>query len=307
MTSDTAHQAAENFRGIICMMAAMAGFVTNDMFAKLAGETLATGQVVFLRGVLTTVLFLALAWGTGVLSELRKLVRPAVGLRSIGDAGATIFYLTALVHIPIADATAILQAMPLLMTVAAAVLLGETVRWRRWAAVVAGFCGMLMVVRPGADSFSIYSLVAVAALGFIALRDLSTRYVPLEVPGLLVGLSGAFVVTLAGLSMSAGETWQMPDGRETAYIAAAAASITVGYSFIIEAMRHGEVSVVAPFRYTIILWAIAYGYFIWGHLPDIVALAGITLIVGSGLFVFYRESRANRSVRAAAEASTESR
>lgn len=283
--------AGGNLRGALAMIAGMFGFVTNDVFIKLASESLPTGQIIFLRGLATTTLILLLMLAVGELRRLAGAARPAVGWRAVGEVGSTVLYLTALFHIPIANATAILQAMPIIITVAAALFLGETVRWRRWLAVVVGFFGMLMIVRPGGEGFDAYALFAVAALAFLALRDLSTRFVPLGVSALPVAVVSSLAVTLAGAAMAVGEVWVMPAPREFAYLGAAALLITGGYFFLVEAMRHGEVSAVAPFRYTILIWSLIYGLLVWGEAPDPVALGGIALVVGGGLYVFYRERR----------------
>lgn len=280
-----------NLRGALAMTAGMFGFVTNDMFIKLASESLPTGQIIFLRGLVTTALVFALILATGELQRLYEARRPAVGWRAVGEVGSTILFVTALFHIPIANATAILQAMPIIITVAAALFLGETVRWRRWLAVSAGFFGMLMIVQPGGEGFNVYALFAVAALVFLALRDLSTRFIPLGISALSVTAVTSVAVTLSGLVMALTEDWVMPAPHEFAYLGAAALFLTGGYYFLVEAMRHGELSAVAPFRYTILIWSLIYGLLVWGEIPNLLALCGIGLVVGSGLYVLYRERR----------------
>ncbi|TCT08746.1 S-adenosylmethionine uptake transporter [Tepidamorphus gemmatus] len=289
--------AQENLRGILSMLAAMLLFITNDMLVKLASEQLPTMQIIFLRGSMALVLVVAAAYATGALDRIPRSGGRMLGLRTIGEIGSTLFYLTALFHMPIANATAILQAMPIVMTLVSALFLGEIVRWRRWVAVVVGFLGMLLVVQPGTDGFDIYAVLAIISLGFAVLRDFCSRYLPAEMPSLFVSMVAMAAVTTVGGALMLMEPWQPVSLEAWIYLAAAAVFLSGAFFFIIEAMRHGEVSVVTPFRYSILLIAIAYGYLIWGNLPDLLATVGIVLIVGSGLYVFYRERQVHRAAR----------
>lgn len=287
----------ENLRGILAMLAAMFFFVTNDTFVKLASEQLGTPQIILIRGSIACVFVGLLAWATGAFRTLPRRGWRAMGLRTVGEIGGTALFLTALFHMKIANATAILQAMPLVMTVLSALILGEVVRWRRWMAVIAGFLGMLLVVQPGTAGFNAYALFAVASLAFAALRDLASRFLPAEVPSLFVAFVSMVAVTIAGGLWSLTEPWKPVSGEVLVYLACAAVLLSGAFYFITEGMRHGEVSVVAPFRYSIILIAILLGYLVWGQLPDLMASAGIVLIIASGLYVFYRESRVHRRER----------
>lgn len=296
----------ENLRGILAMLAAMFLFVTNDTLIKVASETLSTPQIIFVRGSIAVVLVAIFAWMTGAFRRWPRRGWRIIGWRSVGEVGSTLLYLTALFHMPIANATAIMQAMPLVMTVLSALVLGEIVRWRRWLAVMGGFVGMLLVVQPGSAGFDVYALVAVASLAFAALRDMSSRYLPAEVPSLIVALVAMFSVTAVGGLWSLTVPWTPIPGAVLAYLAVAAALLSGAFYFVTEAMRHGEVSVVTPFRYSIIITAIALGYLVWGQLPNLLAMAGIVLIVGSGLYVFYRERRVHSSGRPAIESARKS-
>lgn len=286
--------ASGNVRGAITMMAGMFGFVTNDVFAKLASETLPTGQVIFLRGLFTTAIILIIVLVTGALAHVNELRRPAVAWRTVGEVTATVLFLTALFHIPIANATAILQAVPIVMTAVAALFLREAVGWRRWLAVIVGFAGMLMIVQPGGAGFSSYSLFAVGAVLFITLRDVATRRLPLTLPAILVTFVTSVAVTASGFLLGTTESWVTPTPGLLALLGAAAISLTGGYFYLVEAMRHGEVSAVSPFRYTILIPAFIYGLAIWGDELNALAVAGALLVVLSGLFVFYREHRLRR-------------
>lgn len=286
-----------NLRGILSMLAAMFLFITNDMFVKLASETLGTMQIIFLRGIMALGLVVIAAYVTGALDRLPRSGGRMLGVRTIGEIGGTVFYLTALFHMPFANATAILQGMPIVMTVVSALFLGEIVRWRRWLAVIVGFAGMLLVTQPGTDGFDIYALFALAGLGFAVLRDFASRYLPSEMPSLFVSVVAMASVTSVGAIFSFAEPWRPVSLEAFCYLAGAAVLLAAAFYFIIEAMRHGEVSVVTPFRYTLMIGALGYGYLIWGDLPDLMASLGIVLIVASGLYVFYRESNLRRATR----------
>ncbi len=278
------------------MCLGMAGFVTNDMLVKLVSDSLPTGQIIFIRGCMITVLVVAIAAVTGALGRLRELINPAVGWRTFGEVCSTLLYLTALFHMPIADATAIVQALPVVFTLVAVMFLGERVGWRRWLAVIAGFAGILLIVRPGEGGVDPYALFAVGALVFLVIRDAATRHLPVGVPSIAVTLVTAVFVTLSGGMLGVAETWVVPDQRNLLMLVVAAIVLTAGYYFIIEGVRHGEVAAVAPFRYTNLLWAVFYGVLIWGEIPDVFAVTGIVLIVGSGLVVVIRERRPDRPV-----------
>ncbi len=280
-----------NTRGILAALVAMFAFITSDTLIKLASENLPLATILLVRGTIACagIALIARAIGQWRPGLPRDAARP-LGWRIVGELGATWFYLSALLVLPIANATAILQAMPLVLTVLAAAILKEQVGWRRWSAVVVGFFGMLMVVQPGMAGFNEGALVAIVGLGFIALRDFASRYIPASLSSIMVTFWSMAAVTLMGAGMVLlQDAWRMPDARELAILCGSAVFMTLGFYAITDAMRHGELSVVAPFRYSIIVWAFIYGYLVWGDVPDPLRLAGIALIIASGLFVFYRE------------------
>ena len=288
-----------NARGALWMMVAMAAYVTNDAFMKgLAGQV-PLFQAILLRGVFATLMIGALAAMRG---ELRHRVapadRPLLALRLVGEVGGTVFFLNALFHMPIANATAILQAIPLAVTLGAALFLGEAVGWRRWLAVTAGFLGVLVIVRPGAEGFNVYAFSALAAVGFMALRDLVTRRFTAAIPSTFIALTTAVAITLAsGAGAALTGEWVALSPAVLLRLALAAVFLFTGYLFIVMAVREGEVSAVAPFRYTILLWAMAYGWAFFGERPDAPTLIGAALIVATGLYTFHRERRRAEAAR----------
>ncbi len=291
-----------NLRAALFMCLSMAGFTTNDVIAKNLSESMNMGQVMLLRGLFATIFVALLAWQQGALRSPGLVLQPLVLLRVAGETCATIAFLLALAHLPIANVTSVLQALPLVVTMGAALLYGEGVGWRRWMAIGAGFIGVAIIVRPGFEGFSAYALLAFLAVGFAAMRDLATKRIPHSVPTLLISTVTAATVTVCGLFLVGPMGgWSEPTAPEIIELAFGAAMLLIGYQFIILAMRLGDISFVAPFRYTGLLWAILLGFLVFGDLPDVPMIVGAAIIVGSGLFTLYREKVAGKS-----RASTES-
>ncbi|HEY6631646.1 MAG TPA: DMT family transporter [Rhizobiaceae bacterium] len=290
-----------NMRAALFMTVSMAGYTVNDGIAKHMSEVMNMGQVQFLRGVFATVFVAALAWHQGAFANLRLALQPMVLIRVVGEMLATVTFLIALAQLPIANVSAVLQALPLAVTMAAALIYGETVGWRRWLAITAGFAGVAIIVRPGLEGFSAYSLVALACVGFCTVRDLATRRIPEKIPTLLIStvtsaavcVCGAFIIQPMG-------GWTSPSAFDLFLLACAAGLLLVGYQFIILAMRSGEISFVAPFRYTGLLFSILLGFVAFSDIPDLAMVLGSAIIVGSGLYMLYRERVVGRS-KAAAE------
>ena len=279
-----------NMAAIIAMIGSQAVFTVNDTLIKLAAREVPGGEAIFIRSLLLFVLASLLALGMGGFRRLPERRHwPLLGLRSVGDVGATLLYLTALFNMPIADATAILQFLPLAITAAAALFLGEPVGWRRWLAAAVGFVGVLIIIRPGTSAFNVWSVVALAAVAAIVLRDLSTRRIDAGIPTILLTVMSGASLMLASSTFALAETWFLPSVAALSMIAGAALFILAGYYLIIEAMRRGEVAVVSPFRYSVILWAIVSGLAVFGERPDPLALLGTAVVMAAGLYTFFRE------------------
>lgn len=291
---------AENLRGAGLMMAAMAAFVLNDTLMKLVSANLNLFQAVFLRGIGTTLLILAIARWQGVLRfrPARRDQRIMVW-RTLGDMGQMICFLTALFHMPIANVSAILQSLPLAMTLAAALFLKEPVGWRRYTAIFAGFVGVLLIVRPGSEGFNIYSLVALTTVIFVVLRDLSTRQLDRAVPNIFVTLVTSLAVTTMSGVASVVQGWNSVTQGDLVLLAGAAFFVSFGYMFITMAMRVGDIGFISPFRYTMLVWALLVGLFVFGDVPRPLTLLGAAIIVASGIYTFYRERKVARTMPAA--------
>lgn len=281
---------SENVRGAAFMGASMAGFALNDMMMKLSSADLSLFQAIFLRGLFVTAFIGLLAWRKQVLFvRIARRDCGIMGLRLIGEIGGTFCFLTALFNMPIANATAILQALPLAITLASALFLGEAVGWRRYSAIALGFMGVLIVIRPGSEGFNEYSFWALVAVGFIVVRDLVTRKLSSQVPSLLVGFSTAAGITLAAAVLLPTMEWRPVGSEHVMRLGVAAVFLMVAYVFSIKAMRVGDISFISPFRYTGLIWSILIGLLVFGDGLDQWTLIGSTFIVAMGIYTFYRE------------------
>ena len=282
----------ENFKGAAFMVVSQAAFVFNDALMKLASADLSLFQTIFLRGIFTTLFLGAIAWRTKALFRTVSVAdRKILAFRIFGEVGATLCYLTALFNMPIANSTAILQALPLAVTLGAALFLGEAVGWRRYSAIAVGFIGVLIIVRPGAEGFNAYSFWALAAVVFIVLRDLATKKVSNAVPSIYVALLTSVFLTLTAGILLPTSGWQPVQLISVGYLIGAGCFVMVGYLSVIVAMRRGETSFVSPFRYTILLWAILLGIVVFGDIPDFWTIVGSIILVITGVYTFYRENK----------------
>lgn len=281
----------DNLRGILAILASATGFVINDALVKLATAELPSGQIIVLRGVMSTVMLAIAAARMGSMRSPRVLLQPAMLIRLIASAGATVCIVGALRHLPLPITSAILQVTPLVVTAGAAILLGAHVGWHRWLASCVGFCGILLILRPGGESFVVEAWLAILALLFTSTRDLTTRFIDHSVPSLYVAAATSTVIMLVGCAMLPFETWVPLTVHSFGLLVGAAIAVNFAYYLGIVAMRVGEIPVVAPFRYALILLALLLGYLLWGHVPDNISMVGIAVVTGAGLYLLHRERR----------------
>jgi len=293
-----ASHARANRLGILAMIGAMACFIVNDALVKYASQTLPAAQLIFIRGVMASILVLAVAQAMGATRPIREITRGWVAARAVVDAIATMLYLVSLFHLPIANAMAINMASPLFITVLAALFIGERVGLSRWLAIGVGFLGVVLVIQPQAEGFNVYTLVCLVATVLIAVRDLVTRRVHVAVPSILITLSNTIAVMLLAGGLSLFEGWQALRAFELGLLAIAAVFLAAAYLLIVSSTRRGDLSLTAPFRYTGLLFATIAGFVVWGDVPNALAWCGIALLVGSGIYVL----RASRRARAASPA-----
>ncbi len=279
------------------MSVAMLAFVSNDTQVKLATEQIPLGEVMFLRGLVTMALVGVLVVAGGHARQWRAVRRPAVLLRTFAEVAASILFLTALMHIGLPyGSTTLMQAVPLVVTAASAIFFKEWVSWRRWTAIIIGFIGVVVVMRPGFVAIDTWSIMVLVAVIFVAIRDLSTRSIPSSVPTVIIVGIACAGVTVAGavLGVTVDGPWTMPDFSVVLLLFGSGLFLIVGYWFVIVAMRTGDTGASAPFRYTVIVWATLFGFLVWGDRPDLWTGIGTALIVAPSLYVFYRERRLAR-------------
>ncbi|MBY6049614.1 DMT family transporter [Vannielia litorea] len=283
---------AENLRGAVLMTASMAAFTINDTFIKSLAEDLPLMQTVFLRGLAATPLLALMAWWRGAL-RFRMARRDAglLALRSLTEILAALFFLTALYNMPLANATAILQAAPLMVTLAGALFFGEAIGIWRMSAILVGFAGVLLIVQPGGDGFTSYSIWALAAVVAVVARDVLTRKMSGALPSLTVATVTAFSVGAAAGLVALFEPWVPVSGPSALALSGSVISILFAYLFSVTAVRVGDMGFVAPFRYTGLVWALVLGFLAFGDFPGPLTLLGSAVVIGAGLFTYLRERR----------------
>lgn len=292
MSARVAHSAAgENRRGIVYMISGMACLVVNDSIVKYVGQTLGVTQLVAVRGVMAVAVLGAVAWKTGAIAQARTLVHRVVGWRLVLDALTTLTFIGSLMHLPIANATAINLGAPLIMALLAVLFLHEHPGWQRWIAIGGGFVGIVLIIQPKVEGFNAWSLLCLVATVLQSVRDMITRQLPRAVPSILVGFAAVAFITLAAAGLSLLEGWQPVGRAELGLLAIAAVLLAAGYWFLISSMRHGEMTLVAPFRYSGLIVALAAGFIVWGEMPTAVAWGGIALLLVAGIYLLHDERR----------------
>jgi len=280
----------DNVFGAILMAVSMLSFISNDALMKFLFQTISVEQGIFMRGLVSVPLLALIAY-------LRKSLFVRIDwrnwrvilTRAFAELAATMAFLTALSHMPLANITAILQALPLTVTMFAAIFFGEQVGWRRWSAILAGFIGVLIIIRPGGDGFNEYAVLAIVAVACVTVRDAITRRLDRSVPSLFVAFISAIPIFIYGGVATATTGWTIVSGAMIGIVVVAAIAITCGYLFAVMAMRNGEISFVAPFRYTGMIWAILFGFLLFGDLPDAATILGTMIVIGMGVYAFHRE------------------
>lgn len=286
---------SENMRGAGLMMLAMVGFTLNDTALKMLAGEVPLFQLLFIRGVLATAALALMARKMGQLDfRMSRSDLKWVTLRAVGEASAAYFFLTALFHMPLANATAILQTLPLTVTLGAALFMGMPFGWRRGSTILVGFIGVLLIVRPGTEGFNQYSVYALLSVLCVTLRDLSTRLVSRAVPSLTVTVTSAAGVMLFFGALQLPAQWEPMALTEVGLLLASTTSIVGGYAFSVMVMRVGDISFIAPFRYTGLIWALILGWVVFGDWPHPLTLLGGGIVIASGIYMLYREAVVGR-------------
>ncbi|MGV1756413.1 DMT family transporter [Rhizobium sp. A22-96] len=296
-------QLTKNTQGALLMAASMAGFSCSDALSKAIVASMNAGQIIFIRGLFTAFIVYLLARRMGALRSWKVILQPMIALRIACEAIAAATYITALGMMPIANASAIQQAVPLAVTLGAMIFLKEPVGWRRWSAILVGFIGVLIIIRPGPDGFTLAALLVTACMFATAARDLATRCIDKNVPSLMVTVCTAISISVFGaLCIVPLGGWQPVGMTSLLQILLASVLVLIGYQAVILAMRTGEISFVAPFRYLSLIWSSLLGLIVFGEMPDSWAIIGAAIVIASGIYTFYRENKRRAAERVAQEA-----
>ena len=289
--SQSAARARNTQLGILAMVGAGMAMMSTDACLRIAIPEIGLGEALMGRGFLTCLILSTIAIIQGVRWRHPGMRSRAMAVRIAGEVGAGMMFNAALQRMPIANASAILQFIPLVTTVAAAWLFAERVGWQRWLAAFAGLVGVFLILKPGTAGFTWWSLWAVAAMLCMSIRDLATSRIDPTTPTLPIGAVSAAFAGLSSFILLPFGPWPVPSPHAAAMVLAAAVLMSAGFICLVVAMRSAEMSALAPFRYCTILWAIILGIVVWGEVPDALAVLGILIVVGAGLASFMRERR----------------
>jgi len=288
---------SENFRGAVLMMICMGAFVLNDAFVRLAGDSLPLAQILFFRGILTTIALLLVAFYTGVFKlKVPRQDKWLIFFRSVTEALTAYFFLTAVMNMPFANVTAILQILPMTVTVAAAIVFKEKVGVIRISLIMLGFLGVILIINPAQDGFNKYAGYALISVLSITTRDLLSRKLSVDVPTLIPTVSASLGVLLFSILLITKTAFQPLDLQNSFFILAAAFFIIFGYYTAVLVMRSGEISFISPFRYTAVLFALMLGFVFFDEQPDGIAFLGMTIVIISGIALMIRNNSVQKSI-----------
>ena len=278
------------FQPVLFMVGSMALFSLEDFFIKLLSSTMPASQIMVIMGLIGSIIFLFFAIVSKQPVFSRDLLDKHVITRTLADLFGALFFVGAIVLTPLSSASAILQGTPLAITAGAAIFLGETVGVRRWLAVIIGFFGILLIVKPGLADFNPLSLLAVAAVICLSVRDLATRAMKTTLPTLTISIYGFGAMAAAGLvAIPFYGEFIWPSFGEIKILMVGIASGVTAYYLLVGATRYGDASLIAPFRYSRLVFALLLSILILGERPDLMTWLGAFIVVFSGYFIVLRE------------------
>lgn len=285
-------------RAGLYMVITTACFVAGDTCIKLIGTSLPIGQVICLIGVVSS-LFLLMACGQqGILKNVPMIFTHTVLLRSLFDTMGSFMFVSALMHMPLANLSSVMQSVPLVVVAVGVIFLGEKAGLSRIAAVIAGFVGVLLIVKPLPQTITIYESLAVGAVIVVAFRDLVTKRIPAHVPLLIIALANAIFISLSGFGVGLAQGFRSIEVWQWALLLGAGLFVTISYFFIVATVRLGDLSATAPFRYSEVVFAIIAGILVFGEYPDAISYFGMGLVIAAGLFAAHREAAQTRDAKA---------
>ena len=277
------------------MILAMAGFAFEDLFIKMLSAYFPISEIIIILGFTGSVIFLIIALLQRAPIIHKDLLNKHVISRTIFELLGAVFFVTAIALTPLSSASAILQITPLLVTIGAVIFFREKVGWRRWSAVFVGFIGVLLILRPGFGGFMPASIFALIGAVFLAARDLATRAMKVKLPSVTIALYAFIAFGISGILIIPFNSPMIAlTSTDIMYFIGASTFGVIAYYSIVISSRIGEMSVISPFRYTRIVFAMLLAIIILGERPDSFTLIGATIIVASGLYTFIRESVLNK-------------
>jgi drug/metabolite transporter (DMT)-like permease len=284
-----------NLRGIAFMVIATGVFSTNDVLMKLATTGLPPYEVLFIRGVMASILMFPMIVFTGNLKNLRHVVDKWVLIRNSFEFMAVLCFIVALANMPIADLSALGQISPMLLLLGVSIVYREKIGVQRMALITLGFAGALLVAQPGLKGFSPYMVLGLLCAMGTAARDIAGRKIGTNVPAPVVAYATLLLVMVgSGIVTFTFEDWVMPTPRHLLLLAGSGLFLSLGHLFIFMSYRNGATGAVAPFYYLFSVWAVLSGFFVFGTFPNTLALVGIGLIVASGVAVVLLDERRRR-------------
>ncbi|MDA9313504.1 DMT family transporter [Amylibacter sp.] len=290
----------DNFKGILLMLVAMAGFTMEDLFMKKLSVTLSTGQILITLGIGSSLVFALMAKSKGYKLTANIFWTRGMIIRQFAEGIAAISFITSLTLIPLSTVASVFQATPLVITMGAALFLGETVGWRRWLAIFIGLFGVLIIIRPGMNSFDPNVCYVLVAVLFVTIRDLITRGLPANVPSTVVSFQAFASLIIAGVLVIIfdGQKIVSLENNQIFYVIGGVLFGVIGYYCIVASTRIGEAGVVTPFRYSRLLFAIIIGFFVFNEQPDFFTLFGASIVIMTGIYTVWRERISAREKRA---------
>nr|WP_296431795.1 DMT family transporter [Yoonia sp.] len=287
----------DNMRGAAFMVFSMLCFAVEDALIKLLADAIPVGQILSIICLGGLIAFMA--W---TVLKGDRLWQPAyldtkVLLRSLCDVSGSIMFVTSLMLIPLTTASAVIQATPLVVAMGAAIFLGQSVGWRRWLAILVGFVGVMIIIRPGMEGFTPATLLAVGGMLGLAARDLFTRGLTVQLSGAQLATHTFALIVPAGILLTVlrGQTPVIPDARESLILLGAIIVGMVAYLAIVAATRGGNAGIISSFRYSRMIFALIIGYFVFSEVPDAATLIGAAIIIASGIYTLWRETQLRRA------------
>ena len=289
-----------NFKGILLMLIAMAGFTMEDLFMKKLSVNLSTGQILITLGFGSSLVFALMAKSKGYKLTAKIFWSKGMLIRQFAEGIAAVAFITSLTLIPLSTVAAVFQATPLVITMGAALFLGEAVGWRRWLAIIVGLIGVLIIIRPGLNSFDPNVGYVLIAVLFVTVRDLITRKLPMNVPSTIVSFQAFASLIIAGgiLIFLSDQKIVGLDKNQIYFVLGGIIFGSIGYYCIVASTRIGEAGVVTPFRYSRLLFAIIIGFLFFNERPDFLTLLGASIVIMTGIYTVLRERYLARRSRA---------